>query len=168
MLLRLGLLFYKCITIHPSAVKFDLVFERKKHLLIESLSGFYSRRIKMFPKSTQILDDEKKVEKILKQSWEWDSELSSIDYTFVKSVATDNIPVQISDAIAGFGRCFYDFLESSSATEVRNFKSSLNARQKTTLTLFASLINKSASECDHFLYRVIAPSDEANGTILFS
>ena len=168
MLLRLGLLLYKCITLHSSDIKFDLVYENKKHLLIENLSGFYSRRIKMFPKSKQIFDDEKKVEKILKKNCVWDSELSSIDYKFVKSEDADNIPIQISDAVAGFGRCLYDFLESSSPKNVTKFKSSLNLRQKKTLDVFSRLVEASVSECDLFFYRVIVPSDEDNGAILFS
>lgn len=168
MLNHLGLLIYKCIKLFKDKVNFELVFGSEKDILIEDFSIFYMNRLKMFPNSSHILDNEFEVEKKLNHVKNFDSELNGLSFSFVESKEEDNYLVQISDVVSGFIRLYFDFLEYASIEEATSFTSELNPLQKETLLLFKRLIDQSVNEDHILLHRVIVPIDEHKATILFN
>ncbi|MUK62710.1 hypothetical protein GNP81_16410 [Aliivibrio fischeri] len=168
MLFKLGYLVYKCIHLFSEKVDFELVFQFEKNVLIDDFSLFYMNRLKMFPNSKHILDNEEKVEEMIQKIRVHDSEIDNIDFVFVESEEEDNYLVQISDVTSGFIKLFFNFLEYASIEDVNRFIASLNPLQKQTMSLFKDLLDKSIEECHIFLHRVVVPIDEHKASILLN
>lgn len=168
MLLKLGLLVYKCIHLFGEKLDFELVFSNEKDILIEDFSFFYMARLKAFPKSQHILDNECEVEEKINKLMSQDSDLKAIRFNFVESKEPQNYLVQISDVIAGFIRLYFDFLEFSTVEQINLFHSELNPIQKDTMVLFKKLLDKSIEECPILLHRVVVPADEYKASILLN
>ncbi|MGU3191873.1 DUF3800 domain-containing protein [Vibrio cholerae] len=167
MLNYLGFFVYKCIKLFEDKVKFELVFDFKKDILIEDFSFFYINRLKMFPNSLHILDNEFEVEEKINSARSYDPELNGLSFSFVESKETENYLVQMSDVVSGFIRLYFDFLEYASIEDVTNFVAELNPLQEETLGLFKKLHDQSVQESHILLHRVIVPIDEHKATILF-
>lgn len=166
-LMRLDLLFLKCLNYYSDNLDFLLVRNEHKNLLIDNFSIFYSYRIKTFPKSHHILDQERKIEPILKDMCARDEKLKSIDFKFFNSKLNGSLPIQVSDVISGFMFLFFNYIEASTPIEVQNFQSTLSASQKTTLNLFKKNLDRAVDECHLFHHRVIVPGDEEKAGLLF-
>jgi hypothetical protein len=145
-----------------------MVFDFKKDILIEDFSIFYMNRLKTFPKSRHILDNEFDIEKTISNIRMHDPELDSVNFIFVESEEPQNYLVQISDVTAGFIRLFFNFLEYASVEEVNVFLGELNPRQKETMSLFKLLLDKSVEECHMLLHRVVVPIDEHKASLLLN
>ena len=168
MLFTLGTLVFKCIHYFKEKVNFELVFDFKKDILIEDFSFFYMNRLKMFPNSLHILDNESEIEEKINNAKSYSPELENISFSFVESKHDENYLTQISDVTSGIIRLYFDFLEYASIEEVTGFVHGLNPIQKDTLLLFKKLIDKSVEECHILLHRVIVPIDEHKASILFN
>lgn len=167
MLSHLWFLIYKCIKLFEDKINFELVFGSKKDILIEDFYLFYMNRLKMFPNSLHVLDNEFEVEKKMNSAKEYDAGLNELSFSFVESKKDENHLVQVSDVISGFIRLYFDFLEYASIEEATIFSSDLNPLQKETLALFKHLIDQSVNEDHILLHRIIVPIDEHKGKILF-
>ncbi|WP_421286546.1 DUF3800 domain-containing protein [Aeromonas veronii] len=159
---------FKCIHVYGKRVDFELVFNSQKNILIEDFYFFYMNRIKMFPNSLHIFDNEYEIEGELNRIKEYDAHFNKMSFSFVESKEAGNYLVQISDVISGFFRLYFDFLEYASIEQVEDFVRELNTLQSETLTLFKKLLDQSINESHILLYRVIVPIDECKGSILFS
>ncbi|KRV69405.1 hypothetical protein AO721_10920 [Aeromonas veronii] len=159
---------FKCIHVYGKRVDFELVFNSQKNILIEDFYFFYMNRIKMFPNSLHIFDNEYEIEGELNRIKEYDAHFNKMSFSFVESKEAGNYLVQISDVISGFFRLYFDFLEYASIEQVEDFVRELNTLQSETLTLFKKLLDQSINESHILLYRVIVPIDEHKGSILFS
>ncbi|WP_321346217.1 DUF3800 domain-containing protein [Halopseudomonas oceani] len=166
MLEYLRQLFAKCIKRYSERVEFELVFDFEKDILIDDFSVFYLNRLKNFPSSDHILDNEDKVEPKIAEASVHDDQLRNIRYVFVDSDKPENYMVQISDVIAGFIKIYFDFLEYSDIDEAESFTSTLNPLQKNNLVLFQKLLDASVEECHLFLHRVIVPIDEHKASLV--
>lgn len=160
MLLHLGLFFYKCLNAGRERIEFTLVFNGNKNVLIEEFSPFYLYRIKTFPQGLHVLDNENDIEERMNNILQKDAELSGIGFAFVESKLDENLPVQISDVIAGLFRVCFAFLESASDKDIDTFAASLSYMQKKNFDLFKRILMDSSGECDLFHFRTIVPSDE--------
>lgn len=168
MLVKLGFLVYKCIKLFAENFNFELVFDHNKDILIEDFSFFYVNRIKAFPNSQHILDNECEIEEKINNIRVHDLALDAINFSFVESKEAQNYLVQISDVTAGFIRLYFNFLEHASIDEVNLFMDSLNPIQKETMSLFKELLDKSVKECHILLHRVVVPMDEHKASILLN
>jgi hypothetical protein len=167
MLNCLGLLVFKCIKLFKDKINFELVFDSKKDILIEDFSFFYMHRMKMFPNSLHIFDNEPIVEKKINSAKNYDPDMVGLSFSFVESKKAENHLVQIADVVSGFIRIYFNFLEYASFEDVTKFVSELNQMQKETLVLFKKSLNQSAEESHILLHRVIVPIDEQKGALLF-
>ncbi len=167
-LLNLDLFFYKCQNLHVDDLDFLFVRDESKYILIKDFSFFYAYRIKTFPKSKQILDNEYKIKAKLEEIRKYDAILNDIDFCFKDSKDNVNLLIQLSDIIAGFFFLFFNYIENSSVQEVENFTFTLNNLQKETLHLFKKNLDKATNECNLFIYRTIVPSDEIKCGLLFN
>lgn len=84
MLNYLGLLVFKCINLFKDKVNFELVFNSKKDILIEDFSFFYMNRMKMFPNSLHVFDNEFVVEKKVNSARSYDPGLMGLSFSFVE------------------------------------------------------------------------------------
>ena len=168
MLNYLGLFVYRCIKLFEDKVNFELVFDFKKDILIEDFSFFYINRLKMFPNSLHVLDNEFEVEKKINSARRYDPDLCGLSFSFVESKEAENYLVQMSDVASGFIRLYFDFLEYASIEDVTNFVAELNPLQEENLGLFKKLLDQSVQESHILLHRVIVPIDEHKATILFN
>ena len=168
MLMHLGVLVAKCIHFFPDKIDFELVFNSKKNLLIDDFSAFFLHKLKLFPSSHHVLDDESKIEAKLTELRKLDHDLDAVDFSFVVSKLPENYHVQISDVIAGFVMLYFDFLEYASIEEIIQFNSQLSPLQKNIMDSFSSMLDISDDECPGFFHRVIAPIDDHKASILLS
>lgn len=145
---------------------FLLVRDEKKNILVEDFGFFYFSRMRTFPNSTHIFDKEKNIEKIMQEDAAYKEGLNNIDFKFSESHLKENFPIQIADVISRFIYIFHNYVNVSSLSDVKIFKSNLNQSQKMTLHLFSENFLKSVDECHLFQHRVIAPSDEEKAKFL--
>ncbi|HGS5719708.1 TPA: DUF3800 domain-containing protein [Vibrio cholerae] len=135
----------------------ELTYNSNKDLLIDGFSVFYNDRSTKFKHSQHIFDDENTIEDEFNKLLVHDKKLSELDYKFIDS--KDSVHVQLSDVVAGLFNKYFTFIEQNSLEDIIEIKNNFNSLQKKNVELLKELINKSDSECPHFLFYVMTMSE---------
>jgi hypothetical protein len=134
----------------------DLVYGLNAGELIDGLSVFYDCRLKQFPDSMHVFDNEYKIEGDLERVARIkDSGLAN--YKFVDSKMAP--AVQVSDVVSGLFKNYFTFIAKSNMAEVVAAASSLEEGQKECLLLMRKLIEKSDEHNPMLLHYIVSQSE---------
>lgn len=113
-----------------------------KNILIDKFDSFYHARVKSFPNSFHIFDEEKSVMESFETIWKSYNNDNN-NYLFQKS--EENKLIQISDVLVGFLRRLFEYLSSIDINSIPEIVTNLSTENIKLLKLFYSIYDKSAS-----------------------
>tara|TARA_R110000765_G_scaffold334281_1_gene424694 strand:+ start:21201 stop:22253 length:1053 start_codon:yes stop_codon:yes gene_type:complete len=132
--------------------------------LISGFSIFYWRNLYLFINSRHVFDDEPCIEGDIEGLGFTVQGKELTNYEFVRS--HDSKEIQISDVIAGFLGKYFSYLKESSAEAVKADKQVMSSKQKETLLVLKSLIDRSDEQSRGF-FNVVTSQGEQHRNKLF-
>lgn len=132
--------------------------------LISGFSIFYWRNLYLFINSRHVFDDEPCIEGDIEGLGFTVQGKELTNYEFVRS--HDSKEIQVSDVIAGFLGKYFSYLKESSAEAVKADKQVMSSKQKETLLVLKSLIDRSDEQSRGF-FNVVTSQGEQRRNNLF-
>jgi hypothetical protein len=129
-----------------------LTLGSEENLLIDGFSVFYESRIKQFPHSQHVFDEEDEVEREFNKLAAYEL-LPTTRYRFINSKLDPF--VQVADVIAGLFARYFDFIEKNSYEDLQNLATRLTHHQKKNIDLMRALIEKTDERCSVMLFYVM-------------
>lgn len=134
-------------------------------ILIKSFSMMFFERIILFYNSSHIFDDEPVINESLTSIAVDDN--ADIMKNFRFAVSESEAGIQISDVVIGLiGKCF-TFLNQTTSQEISAIKSGFSDRQRNSLSILDSLIERSISESPAFAHYILSNEDMMRAELLF-